>query len=422
MAKRPLFPGLRRVARNYADRLTARGRFLLAALSAFAVLGVDTGRSHVFVLFAGAFGLAVVSAIVAVSRRPRARLECALPQRATALRDLEVHARVTSQAGLLRDLRLFFPAPSFGDGLRFEPAEQFLAARDDAATDLTVLMRPQRRGRYELRGPMLSPTDPLRLATGPTLTLPDQALVVYPRFYRLDSFEVPVGRRHQPGGIPLTSSTGDAIEFVGTREYREGDPLRNIHWRSWARRGQPVVKEHEEEYFCRIALILDTFLPGKPRPSDLSAFEASISVLASITDHFSRSENVVDILAAGPDLYQVSAGRSLAYLENILDVLACLEPCLEPPFATIGPLLFERLAQITTVVAILQDWDAPRRDFLRRVKALGTAVQAIVIKSGTTREPFGTALDELGPISQMTPADVEAALAADLAGREATRG
>ena len=194
-----------------------------------------------------------------------------------------------------------------------------------------------------------------------------------------------------------------------------------MHWRSWARRGEPVVKEYEEEYFCRIALILDTFLPRKPSPADLAGFEAAISVLASIADHFSRSEYVVDILAAGPDVYEVSAGRSLAYLENILDVLACLEPCADPPFASIGPLLFERLSQITTVVAILQDWDAPRRDFLRRVKALGTAVQAIVVKQGATREPFAAALDEIGGITQTTPTDVEAAIAQDAAARESSR-
>ncbi len=416
------FPRLRRLARNYADRLTARGRFLLLALAALALVGVDTGRSQVFVLFACGFGVAIVSAIAAVSRRPHARLECALPSRATAHRAVEVHARVTSTRGLRRDLRLAFPPPLVASGrLRFEPAELFLAAKPETPTEVSVTMRPARRGRYELRGPLHSPTDPLRLATGPSVALPDQALVVYPRFYRMDVFPIPLGRRYQPGGIPLTSSTGDAIEFVGTREYREGDPLRNIHWRSWARRGVPVVKEYEEEYFCRIALILDTFLPTKPRPKDAVAFEASISVLASIADHFSRSEYVVDILAAGPDIYEVSAGRSLAYLENILDVLACLEPCADPPFASIGPVLFDRLSQITTVVAILQDWDAPRRDFLRRVKALGTAVQAIVVRDGPPGEPFAGAVDEIGPISQRTPADVEAAIAADASARETPR-
>jgi uncharacterized protein (DUF58 family) len=142
-----------------------------------------------------------------------------------------------------------------------------------------------------------------------------------------------------------------------------------------------VVKEYQEEYFCRIALVLDTF--ARPGP----VFERSISAVASIADFFSRSEYVVDILAAGPDVYEVSAGRSLAYLENILDVLACLEPCAAPPFQTIGPAVFERLSSVTTVVAVLQEWDPVRRDFLRRVRAAGTAVRVILLREGGDWSP-----------------------------------
>ena len=53
-----------------------------------------------------------------------------------------------------------------------------------------------------------------------------------------------------------------------------GIALRKIHWRSWARRGEPVVKEYQEEYFSRIALVLDTFLPRRPRPRERERFEA----------------------------------------------------------------------------------------------------------------------------------------------------
>src|SRR6185369_16941459 len=149
--------------------------------------------------------------------------------------------------------------------------------------------------------------DPLGLIGTRTVDGPDQVLLVYPRFFTMDRFDIPLGRRHQPGGIPLSSNTGDSVEFTGTRDYREGDPIRSIHWRSWARRGQPVVKEYQEEYFCHIAIILDTFLPPKPTAADEAAFEAGVSVVASIADYFSRSEYIVDILAAGPDVYEVSA-------------------------------------------------------------------------------------------------------------------
>src|SRR3989442_2313388 len=119
----------------------------------------------------------------------------------------------------------------------------------------------------------------------------------------MEYFEVRPGRRYQPGGIPLSSSTGDAIEFLGPREYREGDAVRSIHWRSWARRGEPVVKEYQEEYFCRIAILLDTFVRRRPRAAGVRAFEAAISVVASVADFFSRTEHIVEILAAGPYLY-----------------------------------------------------------------------------------------------------------------------
>jgi uncharacterized protein (DUF58 family) len=361
-------------------------------------------------MFAGVAALLVLAAFIEAAPPPRARIECTLPIKATAGTTLKIRARVVAERPH-HHLRLSFPGPlGGGGGVTITPPETFLTAAPGAPAEVEVTLRAHRRGRYELGAPSLLRTDPLRLAASRGVRAPAQTLLVYPRFFALDRFPIPLGRRYQPGGIPLTSSTGDAIEFVGTREYREGDAVKNIHWRSWARRGQPVVKEYQEEYFCRIALVLDTFVPRRPRPAHEAAFEAAISVVASIADFFSRSEYVVDILAAGPDLYEVSAGRSLAYLDNILDVLACLEPCREPPFATVGPPLFDKLAQITSVVAVLQDWDEARERFLREVKALGTPVRALIVHEGETSRDWAHAAGDLGEVSLMAPGEVEQAL------------
>jgi uncharacterized protein (DUF58 family) len=376
-------------------------------------VGADTNRSHAFVLFA--IGAAALLAALAWTawRRPRAGVECALPRRATAGRAVPIVARVAAGARDEPALRLQFPRPiKWGSSIRYAPGEALLAASTDGPSHVRTEMLPLRRGRYELRGPRLRRVDPLGLVAGPPRAGPDQALLVYPRYWTLERFDVPLGRRYQPGGIPLSSSTGDAIEFVGTRDYREGDPIRTIHWRSWARRGEPVVKEYQEEYFCRIAVVLDTYVPRRPRPRDVAAFEGAISAVASVADHFSRSDFVVDILAAGPEIYEVSAGRSLAYLENILDVLSCLEPCHDAPFEAIGPRLFDRLSGISTVVAVLQDWDDTRERFLRELRALGTAVRVLVVRDGPTTRPLGAAGDDVGTVDVWTPADVERALAA----------
>lgn len=395
----------------WEDRLTARGRYLFCAVAVFALVGLDTRRTQVYALFALAVGALLPALFYEAFPRPRVKLDCELPARATALTPVPVRARVTAVDRAETDLRLAFPRPLvFGGSIEVRPPEAFVSVTPEAPAEVTVTFEALRRGKYELRGPTVRATDPLRLAAGRSVTRPPKALLVYPRYYTMERFDIPLGRRYQPGGIPLSSSTGDAIEFVGTRDYREGDPVKNIHWRSWARRGQPVVKEYQEEYFCRIAIVLDTFVA--PGSAAERSFEAGISVVASIADYFSRSEYVVDILAAGPDVYEVSAGRSLAYLENILDVLAVLNPCPDPPFATIGPHLFERLEQITTVVAVLQDWDPPREAFLRRVKSLGTAVRAIVVRDGETTAPWERAVEEIGAVDRMTTADVERAIEA----------
>jgi uncharacterized protein (DUF58 family) len=418
--RRPLraTPLVGALVRTYEERLTQRGQYLLWASVALAVLGLDTRRSQAYVLFSACAAALAMAFLFTRFRRPAVAISCLLPERATAGRALRVPARLRSLSGrAVSDVRFAIPHPvRWSRSLRFRPRELLLdvPAQGDAEASLELL--PLRRGRYLLQGATARRTDPLGLATGREAARPEQALLVYPRFWTLTDFMLPVGRRYQPGGIPLSSSIGDAIEFVSTREYRPGDPLRTIHWRSWARRGTPVVKEYQEEYFCRIALVLDTFSPKRPSPDQVRGFEAAVSVVASIADSFSRSEYIVDILAAGPELYEVSAGRSLAYLENVLDVLACLEPCRERAFETIGPVLFERLRQITTVVVVLQDWDAPRQDFLRRITALGTAVRVVIVREGESTLDWRAAADEAFEISAMTPTDVERALSED-AGR-----
>ena len=404
----------RKVRRIWRERFTARGRFLLVLCGLVGFAGLDTREALVYQLFAFAVGPLVVAGLLALRRAPRVRLVGGLPRRLTAGRPVTVGVRVeTGVGGESGPLVVSWPGPDrFARGVSVAPVDSFVDCAPGRAGHARLEMTAVQRGRYVVPGLGVSGTDPLGLlATRRSFRQPAQAMLAYPRFFHIERLPLPVGRRYQPGGIPLASSLGDMNEFVSTREYREGDPLRKIHWRSWARRGFPVVKEYQEEYFSRIALVLDTFLPRRPGPEERRAFEAAVSVLASIADHFSRSENVVDIFAAGPDIYQVSAGRSLAYLENVLDVLACLEPCHEPPFERVGPHLHERLGGLTTVVAVVLGWDDERQAFLQRLRDLGVAVRCFVVPAGPTRRPWDEAARTLGEITLLEPKEVERRIA-----------
>lgn len=50
---------------------------------------------------------------------------------------------------------------------------------------------------------------------------------------------------------------GHGSETIGVREYRPGDPVRGIHWRSTARRGQLVVRELAEPSRPRVDVVIE---------------------------------------------------------------------------------------------------------------------------------------------------------------------
>jgi uncharacterized protein (DUF58 family) len=405
---------VRAALRLYHERLTRRGRYVLWLSLIVGFVGLDTEQALAYILFAIAAGPLFVALAPALRPRPRVQFEVDPPARLTARRAVAVRLKASTMT--TRPSGPLVAGWGWGGrevgGLRFEPSERFLDCQPGRPGEAQLEIRAERRGRFVLPPLGVGRTDPLGLLSTARVFEPSKVVLAYPRFFTLDDLDLPVGRRYQPGGIPLASNLGDSTEFVGTRDFREGDPLRRIHWRSSARRGKPVVKEYHEEYFSRVALLLDTYLRRRPRPVEKQSFEAAISVLAAVADHMSRSEEVVDIFAAGPDLYEVSAGRSLGYLDNVLDVLACLEPCHEPPFEVLAPRLNERLGRLTTVIAVVLDWDERREAFLRRIRSMGVAVRTFVVHDGPTRLPFEAMGDLLGPITRLSPSEVESRLQA----------
>ena len=123
--------------------------------------------------------------------------------------------------------------------------------------------RALKRGTAHSDGLTVARADPLGLLKA-HLRVPHRSnFIVLPRRYTLPTLALPGSRRYQPGGVALASSVGDSEEFVGLRDYRPGDPLQRIHWKSFARTARPIVKEYQDEYFERHALVLDTFAAAR---------------------------------------------------------------------------------------------------------------------------------------------------------------
>ncbi|MFN8612744.1 MAG: DUF58 domain-containing protein [Vulcanimicrobiota bacterium] len=362
------------------ERLTGSGTLIF-----YMGLGSNllTGGSAIFkghLLACALASVLLTSMAAARMARRRLRLTPLIPERVTQGKPFEIACRVDNDGSRVAsdvNLRLIGLPRSTGLENEFGPYLGTLQPGESKTGGWQLTLN--RRGRYAVEAIHQATVFPFGLWRDWYRHEVGRSLLVYPRFQALLSLDMPVGRKYQPGGMALTSNVGDSTEFLSVREFRAGDSLRMIHWRSWARRGKPVVKEFQEEFFCRIALVMDTFLSATEVKQRREDFEAAISLAAAISDQISRDEYVIDLFAAGPELYQLQAGRSLAYLENVLDILACVEPCTEPAFQKLEPVLLDGLENVTTTVVVLLAWDEARIRLLRAVRERGCALKVIFV-------------------------------------------
>ena len=124
-------------------------------------------------------------------------------------------------------------------------------------------------------------------------------------------------------GTAPAASIGLSDEFIGIREYRQGDPLRHFHWKSCARLNRPMVKEFEDEFFPRYALALDTFAA----PNTLAHFEEAVSIAASFACTVDTKEAMLDLLFVGASAYCFTTGHGRAQPQRLLEILAAVEAC-----------------------------------------------------------------------------------------------
>ena len=158
-------------------------------------------------------------------------------------------------------------------------------------------VRSDVRGRFEI-GPMsVRVSDPFGLVElGRTFrtTVP---LTVTPRTVPLP--QIPLGGAWTGAGDnrPRAFATGSA-EDVTVREYRRGDDLRRVHWRSSARVGELMVRREEQPWQSRATLFVDNRMQAHRGQGVASSLEAAVSAAASIAVHLTHRGFAVRLVTA----------------------------------------------------------------------------------------------------------------------------
>lgn len=409
MRRRPFY--LFRVSRYFwLFKLTAAGRVMVVAILLTALASV-TVEIPIYQLFCSLLGLLGVSETIGLLMRPSLELEGELPTRSTAGSEVTTRFLVRNRSSWRAALDLTLHFIGLPRGIQHVDDHHcfpHVPPRDSAVLPLTL--RTTRRGTFAIPPMHVVSTFPLNLMRFGGCRSNPGRLVVYPAYKSLEEFDVPVSHRYQPGGVVLTKGTGFSPEYVGSREYVAGEPVTRIDPKAWARAGKPIVKEYHEEYCSRIALVLDTYLPHSRRlwHNASRKFEAAVSLTAAIAERLNFHEHIIDLFAAGPELYVFRTQGGTTHFDSVLEILAGVDSCRRNPFEEISPQIVEELESISTAVCLFLDWDSTRAEFTRKVLESGCMLKAILISGadGLTREPDGGELE--GDWTFLTVDEIEA--------------
>jgi len=251
--------------------------------------------------------------------------------------------------------------------------------------EVTYPVRSEVRGRYQI-GPMsIRLTDPFGLCELHRSFSAKDTLIVTPPVHELPA--VPLAGEWAGSGESRARSVASAGEDdAGTREYRQGDDLRRVHWRSTARTGQLMVRREEQPWQARSTVLLDTRRLAHAGEGPGSSFEWAVSTAASVGLHLLKHGYFVRLLTdtgahvGGADL---SVDGSSGDVEGaLLDALAVVTTSDNDDLHHASTAL-RRGGGDGLLVAVLGDLDPEESRALARLRHGSTAAVAIVLDTAT---------------------------------------
>jgi hypothetical protein len=309
------------------------------------------------------------------------------------------------------------------------------------STEVTVAIRPQRRGCWRLRPPVCESSFPFNLFHFGRARDEEESLVVLPAFSRLDVSLPYVSRHVNASSLRPAGRTGTSPEYIGNRPFQRGDPPRRIDVRAWARLSVPATKEYDDDLDNYAALVLDTRVPGlsmgprsgpawsrsslagrllrrlvqgrsarrrgAPLPPQARELEAAVSLCASMA-YTIHKDCLIDLLLAGTELHSFTSLPRTTRLDRVQEILAAVEPSTGYTAEQVGALWEDRLEEISEVIFVVLHWDGTYQQLARMAEQAGCHVTALVVgeadqkaEDGRQRTEDGT--ERTSPFSVVCP-------------------
>jgi uncharacterized protein (DUF58 family) len=283
------------------------GIFFSAGALAVGFAAINTGNNLLYLLLGAMLGFIAISSWLSEQVIGGVRVTRKTPRGVTVGNPLRIHYHIQS-----RKKRI--PGFSLEIGEEGLPGQAFIPFLKAGRTaEARSENRFVKRGIFPLEAITVSTSFPFGLFRKSLSLTSGGELVIWPRTDRRVRTPSPGGGRNPSSGSVALGSAGPRGEYRGLRGYRPGDDPKDIHWRTTARLGTPVVREYEQNDAETLWVCLDA--RGEPGERAEAAVETAASMAARAFREGKRFGY------AGPGV-SVEAGQGPGQLERVLDALA----------------------------------------------------------------------------------------------------
>ena len=302
--------------RRHLASLTLRGRAFLAAGATAVLCAVVFGQPALTRVGVLVMALPLLAALVVGRRRrhdPDVR-RTVWPRLLRAGDTARIDLTITSDRRRADGVLLVEDNVPYALGGRARFVLQGLGGTWERTVSYPV--RSDLRGSYVVGPVMAHLADPFGLVEQRRPIGGTAQLTVTPRVVPLPSIPLTGGWQGSGEHRPQAFASGSA-EDVSVRDYRRGDDLRRVHWRSSARVGALMVRREEQPWEAHATVLLDNRLLAHRGHGPSSSFEAAVVAAASVVVHLEQHGYAVRLCTAdgfGGDGPMMGAERALERL------------------------------------------------------------------------------------------------------------